>query len=335
MNEENYKVTEYNQPFIANRADPFVYRHVDGVYYFTASVPQYDRIVLRKGKSLEELAGASEKTIWICHETGKMSKHIWAPEIHYIDGGWYIYFAAGEKEDIWNIRPYVLRCTGQDPMSDEWAEAGQMRAAQEDPFSFQDFSLDMTVFDYEDRWYCVWAEKVSVGKKISNLYIARMKTPLELETAQVLLTAPDYDWERVDFWVNEGPAVIRHGDRLFLTYSASATGICYCMGMLWTEKGADLLDPGNWKKSQKPVMSTDWEKGIFGPGHNCFVKSEDGCKDLMIYHARPYDEITGDPLYDINRHAYVLTVRWDEQGMPVFEPERKKSKSVLSHSSGC
>lgn len=323
MNAENYKVTEYNQPFITNRADPFVYRHIDGTYYFTASVPEYDRIVLRTGKSLEELAGGLEKTLWTCHEAGKMSKHVWAPEIHYIDGGWYIYFAAGEKEDIWKIRPYVLRCTGQDPMADAWVEAGQMKAAEGDPFSFQDFSLDMTVFFYKGGWYCVWAEKVNVGKKISNLYIARMKSPLELETAQVLLTAPDYDWERVDFWVNEGPAVIEHDDRLFLTYSASATGRCYCMGMLWAEKGADLLDPRSWNKNPKPVMSTDWEKGIFGPGHNCFVKSEDGSRDLMIYHARPYDEIIGDPLYDINRHAYVLTVRWDGQGMPVFEPERK------------
>ena len=34
----------------------------------------------------------------------------------------------------------------------------------------------------------LWAEKVGVGKKISNLYIAKMQSPYKLKTAQVLLT---------------------------------------------------------------------------------------------------------------------------------------------------
>lgn len=42
-----------------------------------------------------------------------MSKHIWAPELHYLEGKWYIYFAGGEEEDIWKIRPYVLECQGR------------------------------------------------------------------------------------------------------------------------------------------------------------------------------------------------------------------------------
>ena len=104
-------------------------------------------------------------------------------------------------------------------------ELGQMQAA--DDFSFKDFSLDMTVFQNRGIWYCVWAEKVSEGKKISNLYIAEMESPSKLSTPHVLLTSPDYDWERVDFWVNEGPALLRHDDMLYLTYSASATGECY------------------------------------------------------------------------------------------------------------
>lgn len=115
---------------------------------------------------------------------------------------------------------------------------GMLKA--KDAFSFQDFSLDMTVFENMGQWYCVWAEKVSVGKKISNLYIARMDSPTSLATEQVLLTSPDSDWERVDFWVNEGPAVVHHDGKIYLTYSASATGECYCMGMLSIEETEDL-----------------------------------------------------------------------------------------------
>jgi GH43 family beta-xylosidase len=36
-----------------------------------------------------------------------MSHHIWAPELHFIDGKWYLYFTAGRADAIWDIRLYV------------------------------------------------------------------------------------------------------------------------------------------------------------------------------------------------------------------------------------
>ncbi|MCI7814148.1 MAG: family 43 glycosylhydrolase [Lachnospiraceae bacterium] len=317
--------TAYNTPFILQRADPYVYRHTDGTYYFTASVPAYDRIILRCAGSIQDLQGAKERTVWTKHESGPQSKHIWAPEIHCLGGKWYIYYAAGEVEDVWKIRPYVLECQGPDPMEDDWIELGMMQAADDDEFSFQDFSLDATVFEHEGKYYYVWAEKVSVGRKISNLYIAEMERPWKLKTAQVLLTTPDYEWERHGFWVNEGPAILKHGDYIFLTYSASDTGAHYCMGMMWVHKDAEILDPRAWKKSRWPVVRTDEEKGIYGPGHNSFVKAEDGETDLCVYHARQYAEITGDPLYDPNRHAMLMKVEWKEDGMPKFDFQKQRS----------
>lgn len=314
----NGKITEYNTPFIEQRADPYVYRHTDGTYYFTASVPAYDRIVLRKAAALEGLQTAQETTVWTKHESNEMSEHIWAPELHYLFGKWYIYFAAGEKDDKWKIRPFVLECSGDDPMTDAWIEKGKMQRADDDIYSFEAFSLDATVFENKGSYYYVWAEKVSVGIQISNLYIARMESATKLATAQVLLTTPDYDWERVDIWVNEGPAVIKHDGRIFLTYSASATGECYCMGMLSIDENEDLLDPRAWKKERCPVLCSDREKGFYGPGHNSFTKLTDG-RDICVYHARTYLEIEGDPLYDPNRHTMLMEVKWNEQGYPVFD----------------
>lgn len=315
--EMNGRITEYNEAFILQRADPFVGKAPDGSYYFTASVPAYDRIILRHADSLQGLKDAEEITVWTKHAEGPMSKHIWAPEIHYLFGKWVIYFAAGEKEDGWKIRPYVLECTGENPMRDPWIEKGKMKRAPEDEFSFEAFSLDATVFENRGSWYYVWAEKVGVGKQISNLYIARMADADRLETVQVLLTTPDYDWERVDFWVNEGPAIVKRNGHIYLTYSASGTGACYCMGMLSAEEEADLLDPRSWAKERYPVLKTDAEKGIYGPGHNSFTKDEAG-NDICVFHARTYAEIQGDPLYDPNRHAMLMKLEWDEQDRPVF-----------------
>ncbi len=318
MNASNYKKTKYNIPFIEQRADPYMYFH-DGRYYFTASVPEYDRIVLRCAETIKDLPSAKEKTLWVRHESGPQSIHIWAPELHYVFGRWYIYYAAGDKDDVWEIRPYVLRCKGQNPMEDEWEELGMMQAFDDDAFSFHKFSLDATVFEANGKLYYIWAEKTGVGKMISNLYISTLVAGNRLGHAQVLLTTPDYDWERVDFWVNEGPAVLHHNRKLYLTFSASATGACYCMGMLYADENADLLDPSVWTKLNHPVLTTDEEAGLYGPGHNSFVKAEDGTTDLCIFHARAYDEIVGDPLYDPNRHAMILKVDYDEKDFPVFD----------------
>ncbi len=314
--------TDYNKPLILQRADPYVYKHTDGKYYFTASVPEYDRIVLRCADSIHGLADAEEKVIWRKHESGPMGNHIWAPELHYLGGAWYIYFAAGSAEDKWKIRPYVLECTGKDPMTDEFHELGMMQCASTDPFSFRAFSLDATVFEHQGEHYYVWAEKVGVGSQISNLYIARMATPNRLDTVQVLLTTPDYDWERIGFWVDEGPGVIKHNGKIFLTFSASETTKNYCIGLMYADGDADLLDPQSWTKLRKPVLVSSKEHGLFGPGHNSFTKSEDGKKDIMVYHARTYEDIEGNSLYDPNRHTMCMEIKWDEEtGMPVFSFE--------------
>ncbi len=318
MNCNDFKATEYNTPFITQRADPFLCQRPGGGYYFLGSVPEYDRIALRQADPLAQLPGAQERVLWTRHESGPQSLHIWAPELHYLFGGWYIYYAAGDKDDEWAIRPYVLHCKGDDPMADEWEELGMMHAAADDEFSFHAFSLDMTVFEADGVPYCIWAEKVGVGKQISNLYIGKLSAANELETVQVLLTTPDYAWERHGFWVNEGPAVLFHDGKIFVTFSASDTGAAYCMGELWAKVGDDLLDPANWTKKNRPVLATDWEKGIFGPGHNCFTKDEDGA-DICVFHARQYDEIIGNPLYDPNRHAMILRMEYDAEGFPVFD----------------
>ncbi len=307
----------YNKPWILQRADPYVYRHTDGSYYFTASVPAYDGIILRKADTLAGLVDAPEVEIWHKHESGIMSCHIWAPELYYIDGAWYIYYAGGDKDAVWEIRPYVLECKDADPMTGTWTEKGKMGRADDDDFSFEAFSLDGTVFENRGKWYYIWAEKVGVGKQISNLYIAEMETPYKLKTVQVLLTTPDYDWERVGFWVNEGPAVLKRNGKIFMTYSASETGVDYCMGMLTADEDSDLLDPLSWKKERYPVLQSDASLEVYGPGHNSFTVDEEG-NDIMVYHARTEVEIVGNPLYNPNRHAMLMKFGW-EKGRPIFK----------------
>jgi len=303
-------------PLIRRRADPFICRHTDGYYYFTASVPEYDRVELRRSRTIAGLATAAPVVIWWKPETGPMSDLIWAPEIHYIDGAWYVYVAAAPSREIrdglFQHRIYVLTTAASDPLTGPWQVAGRMDTG------LDTFCLDATTFAHRGRRYFVWAQKHPAITGNSNLYIAQMATATRLGGRSTLLTRPEHEWEIQGFLVNEGPAVlIRHG-KVFVSYSASATDERYCMGLLYADESAPLLEAASWTKSPRPVFETCAEREIFGPGHNSFTVSEDGGRDVLVYHARNYREIVGDPLWNPDRHTCLQPLEWDAQQMPVF-----------------
>lgn len=303
---------EYPHPLIPQRADPWVYLHTDGYYYFTASVPEYDRIELRRASTIADLATALPVVCWRKREQGPMSANIWAPELHYIDGKWYLYYAAGRAEAPFEHRMYVLECDAANPLDGAWAEKGQIRTA------WETFALDATTFAHRGVRYLVWAQRDPDIPGNSNLYLAPMSNPWTLAGPHTMLTTPEHEWERNGFLVNEGAAVLHRNGHFFISYSASATDHHYCMGLLWAREDSELTDPASWTKSSKPVLETDEAAGRFGPGHNSFTIAEDGRTDLLVYHARDYKEIVGDPLYDPNRHTCIMPIHWDEAGMPLF-----------------
>ncbi|MCR5110027.1 MAG: family 43 glycosylhydrolase [Ruminococcus sp.] len=318
----------YADPFILERADPYVVDGGDGNYYFTASYPAYgsvnkgyDRIILRQSKTVAGLAKAEEKTIWTAHPSGIMAKHIWAPEMHKIGGTWYMFFAAGASDNIWAIRPYVLKCDG-DPMTGNWTECGQMQASSGDTESFRSFSLDMTYFEDNGKHYVIWAEI----KGDSSLFMAEIdpKEPWKLINKPIMLTAPEYDWEKVNNRVNEGAAVLKTDKKVYVFFSASGTGSEYCVGRLEADINSDLMNIKNWTKLNKPVLQTSDLTGMSGPGHNSFVTDENGDM-LIVYHARPSSHSSQgcgtynkDPLYDPCRHTRINRVIFDGNGDPII-----------------
>lgn len=308
-------IKKYSGPLIEQRADPDIELGPDGWYYFTASVPAFDLIEIRRAKTIEELPTAPTRVVWKAHESGLMSKYIWAPEIHWVDGVWMIYFAAAAEEPdelgVFSHRTYALRLNGSDPMTDPWEEAGQINTG------WESFTIDSTTFTAAGKRYFVWAQRDYAIAGNSNLYIAEMLSPTELKLPAARISVPEHAWECHGYWVNEGPSVLKHDGKLFMTYSGSATDERYAMGLLVADETADLLDPASWWKSPVPVMVTDPAHNIYGPGHNSFTKDIDG-RDLLVFHARPYPGFKGTPLSDPNRHAHVWPLEYDEKGYPVF-----------------
>lgn len=316
----------YNNPIVIQRADPCIYKHIDGYYYFTASVPAFDSIELRRAKKINDLQDSETVTVWRKHESGEMSQLIWAPEIHYINNKWYIYFAAAPDRTVtgitFNHKMYVIECEAENPLEGKWIEKGKIETG------WDSFALDATTFSHNGKLYYVWAQEETEvePESHSNIYIAEMENPWTLKSKAVLLSKPELDWETKLYWVNEGPAVIKKNGKVFITYSASATDENYCMGMLTADENSNLLDSNSWVKSTEPVFKTSYENKQYGPGHNSFTVSEDGKLDLLVYHSRNYLELKGDPLSDPNRHARIEVIHWNDDGTPNFGVPSKDNK---------
>ncbi|MDQ8184033.1 family 43 glycosylhydrolase [Pelagicoccus sp. SDUM812002] len=314
---------DYPNPLILQRADPWIHKHDDGYYYFIATTPQYLRIEMRRSETIAGLATAEPTTIWNAHETGPMGNHIWAPELHYLDGKWYVYFAAGDAEEKWRIRMYVLENESSNPLEGEWVEKGQVKT------NWDDFSLDATILEHGGKRYYVWAQMDREMGVNSNIYISEMENPWTLKGPQAMLTTAEFSWELMKYKVNEGPAFLKRNGKIFMTYSVNATDRNYRMGLLWADEDADLLDPASWIKSPGPVFQTSEDNGIYGPGHNGFTTDEEG-NDILVYHARNYKDLEVDSLRDWNRHARVKPFTWTDSGFPDFGAPQPDSPEKIA-----
>lgn len=328
-----YAKSEYANPFIEERADPYITKADDGYYYFTASYPQrgytdsegYDRVILRRSKTLEGLADAEEITIWHQSESKECFRYIWAPEMHYIGGHWYVYFAGStESNNVWAIRCFVLVCDSQDPYTGNWTLKGRFEPAKGDTFSFSNtgMSLDMTYFEHNGNHYVIWAQIAGA----SNLYLAKIdpEEPWKLASKPIELTVPEYYWEKARYSVNEGPAVLITDEHVFVFYSAAGTGPEYCVGLLMADADAKLMNKKSWTKLPEPLLTSTDLDGEYGPGHNSFTVDENG-DYVFVYHARSEECFNGacgfagqDPLVDPCRHARLRKVLWTEDGMPIL-----------------
>ena len=302
-------------PLVRQRADAQVFRHSDGWYYMTGSVPEYDRLVLRRAKTIAGLATAEERVLWRHLASGPLSGFIWAPEMHHIDGRWIMYFAAGPSgggEDVFRIRTHAVACDGSDPMTGHWDVLGQVQMA------WDSFNLDSTSFVHRGTRYFAWAQREEGIDTNSNLYIAPLASPLTLAAKPARLSVPTLEWEVQGFKVNEAPAILARNGRLFMTYSASATDARYCLGMLTVRDDVDIMDPAKWAKSPVPVFKSSPKHKVWGPGHNSFTVDEKG-RDMLVYHGRDYEKIKGDPLFDPNRHTRVQPFGYTAEGVPDFK----------------
>jgi len=304
----------FKNPLLPSGADPWsIYK--DGYYYYTHSMQ--NKLVIWKTKSLADLKTAEKKTIFIPPSGTAYSKELWAPEIHFIAGKWYVYFAADDGQNK-NHRMYVLENTAKDPFKGNWVLKGKVADAT------NKWAIDGSVFNYQNQLYMVWAGWEGDINQKQEIYIAKMRNPWTIDGERHKISTPQFDWEKhgdlndpgnpphVD--VNEGPQILINKGKVFLIYSASGCWTdYYALGML-TLKGKSLLDAASWEKSTQPVFKQSPENGVYAPGHNSFFKSPDGKEDWILYHAN------SEPGQGCGEHRSPRAQRftWNADGSPNF-----------------
>ncbi len=311
----------FTNPLLPSGADPWsIYK--DGYYYYTNTLG--DRIDIWKTKNLADLKSAERKTIWAPPAGTSYSKEIWAPEIHFIQEKWYVYFAADDGKND-NHRLYVLENATANPLEGEWTFKGKISDAS------NKWAIDGSVFEHNNQRYMVWSGWEGDTNGRQDIYIAKLKNPWTIESKRVKISHPKYEWERhgdlndpnnpphVD--VNEGPQVLVHENKLFIIYSASGCWTdFYTLGMLTASANSNLMDSSSWKKHPQPVFSPSPENKVFAPGHNSFFKSPDGKEDWILYHANT------EPGQGCGRHRSPRAQKfaWNADGTPRFgEPVKE------------
>jgi len=275
LNSNAQKTDIFTNPILQNGADPWIVS--DGEIFHYCYVRK-DTVFLKSVKRISELVNAKERIIWIPKKGTTYSKEVWAPELQFLDGRWYIYVAADDGKNV-NHRMYVLSTNGAN-INEKFSFVGKISDKSDK------WAIDGSPFKYKGKLYFIWSGWEGEQNVQQNIYIAEMYSPTSIISERVLISRPDYDWEKRGSSkdlpsINEGPEILEKNGKLFLIYSAAGSwSDFYCLGML-EFTGKNPLLASSWTKGPKPVFESN--DAVTSPGHASFIQIKN--KDYIVYHS--------------------------------------------------
>ncbi|MCC3372027.1 family 43 glycosylhydrolase [Cohnella sp. REN36] len=320
-------------PVAPHRADPCIAKW-NGKFYFIATndADGNRSLSIREADTIPELIAAEETPILNTEMYDHLKSFLWAPELHAIGGELYL-FHAGSTGEFIHIQSHVMKLKkGGNPVAaSDWEAPVRVVRRDGSPLFEAGITLDMTVIQWKERVYAVWAQRQLVPDDLGSwIYIAETNPgePWKLRTDPVLLSRPEYGWANNRTFVDEGPFALITDRKIFLTIAGALVDATYCVGLLSADPEADLLDPANWIKRNYPLLTSRSVPGEYGPGHNSYVTDDDGVI-WNVYHAR-----TG---IDEPRCSGLRRVHFAADGEPVLDltegrdvaPERAEVSMVV------
>ncbi|EXJ76610.1 uncharacterized protein A1O5_01118 [Cladophialophora psammophila CBS 110553] len=283
---------------------------------------------------------AEVKPVFTPPKNTSYSYDLWAPELHFLDGAWYIIFTAdvdadtpSPEQDMYcdfscpavNHRMFVLASSTDDP----WTSNYNMRAELD---TYNQFAIDGTYFVHPATGghlyhvYSCW--EGSYTSWPSMLCISRMSDPWTVSSplsSRAVISRPDQPWEKTPYnrtinqrlSSNEGPQQLINPatGQMFIIYSAARSdNRNYCLGMLELT-GTNPMDPASWTKHTAGcVFAQNPAEGVYGVGHASFTTSPDGSENWIVYHGM-HDYMEGWTVRTIRTQKFSFD---EHDGTPVF-----------------
>lgn len=334
-----YDNNTFKNHFINLGGDPWVTYH-DGWYYYMYTGNGF---YVSRSRELERVYSNPVSVFSMSNLVDGVNfnivKELWAPELHFIDGYWYIYFTAYDGESYKensttevtgtakNHRMYVLKSKTDNALG-EYEFMGQIKEIDSDYINDPDynsetykpghFAIDQTVFQYGGKLYAVWSGWDGYVNLEQRIYIAEMSDPCTISSARVELSRPEYSYETYSVIpaINEAPqALISPDGTLNISFSVNRFDDShYSLALLTLKENGNPLDPTSWLKSDKAVFETSLNNSTYSVGHCSFVPSPDLSESYVVYHARSGEDTDKNP-----REVRVQQFYWNDDGTPSFD----------------
>lgn len=310
--------------------DPWIIKY-NGNFYICKA--QGNGINVSKSDKLTIISAT--KQVWKCpYDIGNIKPwnvtNVWAPELHRIDGRWYIYYAAGRPQSETNSyqfqRSGVLRAKTDDPMG-EWEDMGLLytgdnyQAGIVPTNTNTNYAIDLGVFRLNKQLYAVWSG-YPAGSSEQKLYIAKMSDPCTIISSRIAISSADKYWETYNSKINEGPAFLKNKEKgkFFVVYSCNGSWTKqYRLGyIMLSDTLSDPTKSVNWTKSATEAFyrcdDTAEVDGVNGVGHCSFTKSPDDTEDWIVYHVKNRN----DNSWSSGRSTFIQKFTWKNDGTPDF-----------------
>lgn len=241
-------------------ADPFILVE-DGVYYAygTHSAEGIECY------SSPDLVNWTFRGLALHRRNTTERRWFWAPEVYHIGSTYYMYYSANE---------HLYVATAKEPTG----PFRQVGGAQMAPVLGEERCIDSSVFFDRDGTPWLFFVRFDDGNCIWQCRLADdLVTPLPATLRKCFgVTAP---WENIWPRVTEGPNVLYHRGRYYLTYSANSyESQDYAVGYA-TARSIE----GPWKKYKgNPILRR--RDGLVGTGHHSLFRDREG-QLRIVFHA--------------------------------------------------
>ncbi len=296
----------YTNP-IASGADPFVLCH-EGVYYlYSTNAPMQGY----KVSVSTDLKTWTDKGFCLVSEDvyGEPNGNagFWAPEVYYYNNQFYMIYTVAERLGV---------AVADSPL-------GPFKSPKQSFLNNDKREIDGHLFfDDDGKVYIYFVRSgSSVGNGTGNEIFGAefdMQT-LTYKNERCLLYPNRGTWEYVGDagYVAEGPAMIKHEGRYYLTYSANGyTSQNYAIGLAISD--SPLGDYAKYKNN--PILKKDPYLDVYGPGHHSFTYSPDGKELFMVYHKHKSASSVHSRLTCMDRCVFVYDEELGYDVMSVIGP---------------